>query len=120
MEKSEQRFVNDSSPGSGSPERDGNGDLEGAYLARTRSGEALSPQPADDPADPLNWPLSLKVDAILRFDLESRADHEQIGILLQVGLLAALPGINVAAINPAILQISKELHVSKINASYQT
>jgi hypothetical protein len=40
--------------------------------------------------------------------------------LIQVGLLAALPGLNVAAINPALLQISKELHVSKIDASYQT
>jgi hypothetical protein len=40
--------------------------------------------------------------------------------LIQIGLLAAHPGLNVAAINPALLQISKELHVSKINASYQT
>jgi hypothetical protein len=40
--------------------------------------------------------------------------------LIQVGLLAAIPGINVAAINPALLQISQELNVSKINASYQT
>ncbi len=61
MENPEQKMVNGSSPESLSPER--SNDLEGAYLARTRSGEALNPQPADDPADPLNWPLSLKVSA---------------------------------------------------------
>ena len=119
MEKPEQKIVNGSSPESLSPER--SNDLEGAYLARTRSGEALNPQPADDPADPLNWPLSLKVSAEeMHRTVIWGLICKQIGILIQVGMLAAIPGINVAAINPALIQIAEELHVSKINASYQT
>lgn len=53
-------MIDGSPPGTLSQEL--SNDLEGGlYLARTRSGEALNPQPADDPQDPLNWPLSLKV-----------------------------------------------------------
>jgi hypothetical protein len=59
MEKSEEAYFDGSSPNSVSlePSRD----LERAYLARTNSGETLNPQPSNDPEDPLNWPLSLKV-----------------------------------------------------------
>jgi hypothetical protein len=53
MEKSEGAYL-DVSPECGQ-------DIEGVYLARTNSGEALNPQPCNDPEDPLNWPLSLKV-----------------------------------------------------------
>jgi hypothetical protein len=59
MEKPEEAYVDDSSPNSVSPEQ--SRDLEHVYLARTNSGEALNPQPSNDPEDPLNWPLSLKV-----------------------------------------------------------
>jgi len=58
MEKSEEAYIDHSPPNSVSPER--GRDLEGVYLARTDSGEALNPQPSNDPEDPLNWPLSLK------------------------------------------------------------
>lgn len=63
MEKSEEAYIDRSPPDSVSPER--GRDLEGVYLARTNSGEALNPQPSNDPEDPLNWPLSLKVGAHL-------------------------------------------------------
>lgn len=59
MEKSEEAYLDGLSRNSISPER-GHG-LEGVYLARTNAGEALNPQPSDDPEDPLNWPLGLKV-----------------------------------------------------------
>jgi hypothetical protein len=58
MEKSEEAYLDGASPASISTTR--SQDLEGAYLARTNSGEALNPQPSNDPEDPLNWPLSLK------------------------------------------------------------
>lgn len=38
-------------------------DTEGVHLITTSDGEVVNPQPADDPADPLNWPLSLKASA---------------------------------------------------------
>jgi hypothetical protein len=63
MEKSEEAYINGSPPDSISPER--GRDVEGVYLARTSSGEALNPQPSNDPEDPLNWPLSLKASVHL-------------------------------------------------------
>ncbi|KAK0337238.1 hypothetical protein LTR91_004258 [Friedmanniomyces endolithicus] len=65
--------------------------------------EELSPRPSDDPKDPLNWPLSLKI-----------------ACLLQVGLLAGLGGVNTAIINPAYTPMAKDLHISVVHASYQT
>jgi hypothetical protein len=58
MEKSEEAYIGGSPPDSISPEL--GRDMEGVYLARTDSGEALNPQPSNDPEDPLNWPLILK------------------------------------------------------------
>ncbi|KAL9109781.1 MAG: hypothetical protein Q9227_005650 [Pyrenula ochraceoflavens] len=63
----------------------------------------LNPQPSDDPKDPLNWPLSLKV-----------------GVLIQVCLLAGLGTLNTAIINPAYGPLSKEFGITKVRASYQT
>ncbi|KAI9714274.1 MAG: hypothetical protein M1820_000234 [Bogoriella megaspora] len=63
----------------------------------------LIPQPSNDPADPLNWPLALKI-----------------GILIQICLLGALGGLNTAIINPAYGPMSKELGISTVTASYQT
>ena len=37
-------------------------DVEQTMLKLDKTGLPLSPQPSDDPADPLNWPLGLKVD----------------------------------------------------------
>lgn len=34
-------------------------------LKLDKNGIPLSPQPSDDPADPLNWPLRLKVNAMI-------------------------------------------------------
>ncbi|KAK0936944.1 hypothetical protein LTR29_011529 [Friedmanniomyces endolithicus] len=65
--------------------------------------EELSPRPSDDPKDPLNWPLNLKI-----------------ACLLQVGLLAGLGGVNTAIINPAYTPMAKDLHISVVHASYQT
>src|SRR5439155_1911557 len=63
MDKSEEAYIDHSPLNSVSPER--GRDLEGVYLARTNSGEALNPQPSNDPEDPLNWPLSLKASVHL-------------------------------------------------------
>lgn len=41
-------------------------------------------------------------------------------ILLQVSLLAAIGGLNTAAINPAYSKLGKTLGVNKVTASYQT
>ncbi|KAH8682693.1 MFS general substrate transporter [Xylariales sp. PMI_506] len=61
------------------------------------------PRPSDDPNDPLNWPLWLKI-----------------GILLQVCLLAALGTLNTAIINPAYTPLAKEFEITTVRASYQT
>lgn len=63
METSKEASKDGFSPNSISPRR--SQDLGGVYLARTNSGEALSPQPSNDPDDPLNWPLRLKVSSLL-------------------------------------------------------
>ncbi|KAL9064914.1 MAG: hypothetical protein Q9157_007656 [Trypethelium eluteriae] len=63
----------------------------------------LIPQPSNDPADPLNWPLALKI-----------------AILVQICLLGALGGLNTAIINPAYGPMAKELGISTVTASYQT
>jgi hypothetical protein len=33
----------------------------GLQPALSRDGQHLNPQPSNDPADPLNWPMALKV-----------------------------------------------------------
>ncbi|KIK55037.1 hypothetical protein GYMLUDRAFT_888121 [Collybiopsis luxurians FD-317 M1] len=68
-----------------------------------RNGLPLSPQPSDDPEDPLNWPLSYRIF-----------------VLLQVSLLSALGTLNTAIINPAYGELSKEFGISTVTASYQT
>ncbi|KAI9688363.1 MAG: hypothetical protein M1822_001312 [Bathelium mastoideum] len=65
--------------------------------------QILIPQPSNDPADPLNWPMGLKI-----------------GILVQICLLGALGGLNTAIINPAYGPMAKELGISTVTASYQT
>ncbi|KAF8589440.1 MFS general substrate transporter [Ramaria rubella] len=73
------------------------------HLKLDSDGLPLSPQPTDDPADPLNWPLKLKIL-----------------ILIQVGILAALGTLNTAIINPAYGPMAEQLGISTITASYQT
>lgn len=36
----------------------------GLHPALSRDGQHLNPQPSNDPADPLNWPMPLKVRII--------------------------------------------------------
>lgn len=67
------------------------------------AGQHLLPAPSNDPKDPLNWPMALKIL-----------------VLIQVSLLSSLGGINTAMINPAYVPMAKELHISTIRASYQT
>ncbi|KIJ51447.1 hypothetical protein M422DRAFT_43980 [Sphaerobolus stellatus SS14] len=76
---------------------------ETVHLKLDKKGVPLSPQPSNDPADPLNWPLSLK--AI---------------VLLQVSFLASLGTLNAAIINPAYGPMATSLGISTIVASYQT
>ncbi|KAG8163254.1 hypothetical protein KVR01_006551 [Diaporthe batatas] len=61
------------------------------------------PRPSDDPRNPLNWALSLKIL-----------------VLIQVCLLAALGTINTAIINPAYSQLARDFDISIVEASYQT
>ncbi|KIX03269.1 uncharacterized protein Z518_06821 [Rhinocladiella mackenziei CBS 650.93] len=68
-----------------------------------RHREPLTPLPSDDPRDPLNWPMWLKIV-----------------ILVQTSLLAAIGGLNTASINPAYLLLAEEFNISKVTASYQT
>jgi len=76
-------------------------------------------QPSEDPNDPLNWPLWVKVRVRLaRQDLAT--DTWQMIILTQTSLLAALGGLNTAAINPAYGQMAAEFGISTVRASYQT
>ncbi|KAI0470056.1 MFS general substrate transporter [Xylariaceae sp. FL0804] len=63
----------------------------------------LVPRPSNDEADPLNWPMKLKLL-----------------ILFQVCWLAFLGTWNTAVINPAYGPLAKDLHVSEVDASYQT
>ncbi|KAF8864891.1 MFS general substrate transporter [Acephala macrosclerotiorum] len=65
--------------------------------------DTFLPRPSDDPNDPLNWPMYLKVT-----------------ILLQVCVLAAIGTLNTAIINPAYGPLAKEFHITKVRASYQT
>ncbi|OAG41039.1 hypothetical protein AYO21_04652 [Fonsecaea monophora] len=65
--------------------------------------ELLNPRPSEDPQDPLNWPLWLKIL-----------------ILTQTSLLAAIGGLNTAAINPAVVLLAQDFGISKVAASYQT
>ncbi|KAK5127186.1 hypothetical protein LTR85_008547 [Meristemomyces frigidus] len=65
--------------------------------------EQLNARPSDDPKDPLNWPLGLKI-----------------ACLLQASLLGALGGLNTAIINPAYIPMANELGITTVHASYQT
>ncbi|KAL1966126.1 hypothetical protein VTN77DRAFT_4874 [Rasamsonia byssochlamydoides] len=65
--------------------------------------DKLVPLPSDDPEDPLNWPLSLKIF-----------------ICIQVCILAAIGTLNAAIINPAYVPMAKEFGITTVTASYQT
>ncbi|EXJ67771.1 uncharacterized protein A1O5_09117 [Cladophialophora psammophila CBS 110553] len=65
--------------------------------------ECLNPRQSEDAQDPLNWPLWLKIV-----------------ILTQTSLLAAIGGLNTAAINPALVLLAQDFGISKVAASYQT
>lgn len=79
-------------------------DVEGVeQQTEHRSREQLSPVPSNDPNDPLNWPMWLKI-----------------AVLVQVALLAALGGINTAIINPAYVPLAKEFGITTVQVGYQT
>ncbi|KAF2099251.1 MFS general substrate transporter [Rhizodiscina lignyota] len=77
-------------------------DVENAGAVAS-SRQHLSPVPSNDPADPLNWPMALKIV-----------------VLTQVALLAALGGLNTAIINPAYVPLAKEFGITTVQAGYQT
>ena len=72
-------------------------------LKLDRNGIPLAPQPTDSPADPLNWPRWQKVY-----------------VALLVALLGCVSQLGSALINPAFVQMSKDLHVTVEQASYCT
>ncbi|KAJ4466982.1 MFS general substrate transporter [Lentinula aciculospora] len=78
-------------------------DKEGLTLKLDKHGVPLSPQPSDDPEDPLNW-----------------SGLYRTFILIQVSILSALGTYNTAIINPAYNQLSEQFGVSIVTASYQT
>ncbi|KAL6246664.1 hypothetical protein RBB50_005971 [Rhinocladiella similis] len=65
--------------------------------------EKAQPDTGEDPQDPLNWPLWLKIM-----------------ILVQASLLAAIGGLNTATINPAYGLLAEQFGISTVRASYQT
>jgi multidrug resistance protein len=84
--------------------------------------DTFLPRPSDDPNDPLNFPLWLKVrclpnSKLLILDTEY---HLQITILIQVCLLACIGTLNTAIINPAYGPLSEEFGITTVRASYQT
>lgn len=74
-----------------------------AALKLDKYGLPLVPQPSDDPGDPLNWPKWLKIY-----------------IALLISLLGFVAQLGSALINPAFVQMSKDLHVTVEQASYCT
>jgi hypothetical protein len=81
----------------------------------------LNPEPSEDSQDPLNWPLWVKVRSrTCVIASGAPADHLQIIILVQTSLLAAIGGLNTAAINPALVLLAQDFGISKVTASYQT
>ncbi|PFH50474.1 hypothetical protein AMATHDRAFT_3957 [Amanita thiersii Skay4041] len=66
------------------------------------AGLPLIPQPSDSPFDPLNYPTWLKC-----------------AILLQVSILTFLATMNIAIVNPAVVPLSQEFHISHVAATYQ-
>ncbi|KIK55030.1 hypothetical protein GYMLUDRAFT_887773 [Collybiopsis luxurians FD-317 M1] len=80
-----------------------NAGIKETPLKLDKHGVPLSPQPSDDPEDPLNW-----------------GHWYRAFILLQVSVLSALGYYNTASINPAYAQLSEEFGVSIVTASYQT
>ncbi|KAH8742825.1 major facilitator superfamily domain-containing protein [Diaporthe sp. PMI_573] len=85
------------------PDLKGNENVERSDQAIDQDRDTFLPRPSDDPEDPLNWTLSLKVT-----------------VLLQVCLLAALGTINTAIINPAYSQLARDFDITIVEASYQT
>jgi hypothetical protein len=75
-----------------------NGDLVNTRtVQRDRHGVALSPQPSDDPLDPLNWKPWLKFM-----------------VLAQVSLLAFLSLLSAALIVSPVLRLRDEVVVTKL------
>ena len=72
-------------------------------LKLDRYGLPLVPQPSDDPDDPLNWPK-----------------WQRIYIALLVSALGFVAQLGSALINPAFVQMSKDLHITVEQASYCT
>ncbi|KAF2157059.1 MFS general substrate transporter [Myriangium duriaei CBS 260.36] len=78
-------------------------DEKALALKLDRHGFALRPQPSDDPKDPLNWPLPLKI-----------------WVLFQVSFLAFLGPFTQAVVNSAFALVAKSFHISVTRASYVT
>ncbi|KKY32686.1 putative mfs multidrug transporter [Diaporthe ampelina] len=85
------------------PEYKETGNIDGDNQAIDHDRDTFLPRPSEDPKDPLNWALSLKV-----------------AVLTQVCLLAALGTINTAIINPAYSQLAHDFDITIVQASYQT
>lgn len=96
---------------------------ETACFQASRNGQQFNPQPSNDPADPMNWPLALKVQYRTRM-FEAWVKHllilPKVGVLVQVCLLAAVGPLNTAIINPAYVPMAQEFGISTVRASYQT
>ncbi|RAO72324.1 uncharacterized protein BHQ10_008336 [Talaromyces amestolkiae] len=77
--------------------------IETGMVATDDNRDTFLPRPSDDPNDPLNFPLWLKI-----------------AILIQVCLLASLGTLNTAIINPAYGPLAAEFGITTVRASYQT
>ncbi|KAF9067090.1 MFS general substrate transporter [Rhodocollybia butyracea] len=77
--------------------------VKAPILKLDKYGVPLTPQPTDDPEDPLNW-----------------SGLYRVFLLFQVSFLAFLGTYNTAIINPAYSELSARFGISTITASYQT
>lgn len=83
----------------------------------------LVPRPSEDPADPLNWPMKLKL--FILFEVCWLAFVSFNLSILGITQFTYFPGLqlgtwNTSSINPAYSLLAKDLHVTAIQASYQT
>ncbi|EIM91356.1 MFS general substrate transporter [Stereum hirsutum FP-91666 SS1] len=75
-------------------------DAQSHVVKLDKHGLPLSPQPSDDPEDPLNWPLLYRIF-----------------VLIQVSLLATLGTFNTAIINPAYGELAEEFGITTVQAT---
>jgi MFS family permease len=84
------------------------------------SGLPLIPQPTNLPTDPLNYPnvrMYFQLNRICRLNILQWLKYT---ILAQVSFLAFLATLNVAIVNPAVVELAAEFKIAPVTATYQS